>query len=120
MNYGLKKPCGSCPFVIANDFRLNPERILEISQANGFSCHSTVDYDGAADEHGDVSPYRDQKGEHHCFGHLVVQWAEYGGFDQLTAWAARCGDFDPNELPTPEEAGVFETFGDYIDREEGR
>jgi hypothetical protein len=34
--------------------------------------------------------------------------------------AARAGMFDPKELPTPDEAGVFETWADMIQANEER
>lgn len=117
MNYGLKKPCASCPFVEANDFPLDPERIEEIAEADGFACHNTVDYD-AWDE--DEEGYVPTAGEHHCYGHLVIQWAQHTGFLTVTAWAAREGAFDPTALPEPSEVGCFESFEDYVQREEER
>lgn len=110
MKYGLKKPCASCPFVEAHDFRLRPDRIAEIAEADGFACHNTVDYDEG----------RNAEGEHHCYGHLVIQWAQSGGFQMVTAWAARAGEFDPTQLPASEDVGCFQTFEDYIHREEDR
>ena len=118
MKYELKKPCKTCPFVIAHEFPLRPDRIEEIRDCRAtFSCHNTVDYDGdddPYDEEGVGNPYRSTKGEQHCMGHLIVCWAEWGGFDQMQAMAARAGMFKPEELPTPEEAGVFETWDDMI------
>lgn len=118
MKYGLKKPCVTCPFVIAHKFPLRPDRIEEIRDCRAeFSCHNTVDYDGPEevyDDEGVANPYRSTKGEQHCMGHLIVCWADWGGFDQMQAMAARAGMFKPEELPTPEEAGVFETWADMI------
>lgn len=113
MNYGLKKPCSSCPFVEAHTFHLRADRIMEIADANSFSCHNTVDYDREDPETGEMSAYRDKEGEHQCFGWLVVQWAQYGGFPAVTAFAARLGSFSPEDLPTPEEAGCYPTFDAY-------
>ncbi len=122
MEYGLKQPCHSCPFVIAHQFPLRPERIEEIRDCRAeFSCHNTVDYDGdeeVYDDEGVGNPYRSTKGEHHCLGHLIVCWADWGGFDQIQAMSARAGMFKPEELPTPEEAGVFATWADMIQANE--
>ncbi|MCK5651760.1 MAG: hypothetical protein KAJ42_10300 [Gemmatimonadetes bacterium] len=122
MKYELKKPCKTCPFVIAHKFPLRPDRIEEIRDCRAtFSCHNTVDYDAEEDvydEEGVGNPYRSTKGEQHCFGFLVVCWADWGGFDQMQAMAARAGMFKPEELPTPEEAGVFATWADMIDANE--
>ena len=113
MKFDLKKPCKSCPFVVAHDFHLTPERIAEIADAFAFPCHKTVDYD-------DDDERINRASEQHCFGHLVVQWAEYGGFNKGAAFAAQSGMFDPHALPTPADVGCFETFGEYINREEDR
>ena len=116
MNYGLKKPCANCPFVEANDFPLNPGRIREIGEASTFACHKTTD--GETDD--ETGHYEHSGNEQHCFGHLVVQWSEYGGFSAMTALAARMGEFDPKQLPSADDAGCFETFDDYAEREEDR
>ena len=122
MKYDLKKPCKSCPFVIAIEFHLRPERIEEIRDCRAeFSCHNTGDYDGdddVYDEAGVGNPYRSTEGEQHCLGHLIVCWADWGGFDQIQAMSARAGMFKPEELPTPEAAGVFATWDDMIDANE--
>lgn len=60
-------------------------------------------------------PWRDQSGEKHCFGYLVLCWHEWKGFDQLQAMAARAGMFDPNQLPKPEEVDVFESWDEMIE-----
>lgn len=127
MKYDLKKPCKTCPFVIAHEFPLRADRIEEIRDCRStFSCHNTVDYDDIdgqefdwEDEDGEeYGAYRDTSEEQHCLGFLIVAWSEWGGFDQLQAMAARAGMFKPEELPTPEEAGVFETWQDMIDANE--
>jgi hypothetical protein len=133
VKYGLKKPCKSCPFVIAVEFHLRPERIEEIRDCRAeFSCHNTVDYDAIEDDveyqdfededgaWGQADAARSTVGESHCYGHLVLTWSEWNGFDQLQAMAARAGMFDPKELPTPDEAGVFETWADMIQANEER
>lgn len=108
MKYGLRTPCKTCPFVIDHRFPLDPERIAEIADASSFPCHNTVDYDY---EH---EADRDTSGDHQCFGWLILQWAQYRGFPAATAWMARAGLFDPNKLPTPEAAGCYGTFDEYI------
>jgi hypothetical protein len=122
MKFELKKPCKTCPFVIAHEFPLRPDRIEEIRDCHAtFSCHNTVDYDGPNDpydEEGVGRTCRDTSQEQHCLGFLIVAWADWGGFDQVAAMAARMGLFKPEELPTPEEAGVFETWADMIDANE--
>lgn len=126
MNYGLKKPCASCPFVKAHNFPLMPDRIMEIADASSFPCHNTVNYDYETSDWDDeefegvAPPDRDTSNEHQCLGWLVVQWAEYEGFPNATAFMAARGYFKPEELPSPEEAGCFATFGEYAEREEGR
>ena len=133
MNYDLKRPCKSCPFVIAHEFCLRPERIEEIRDCRAeFSCHNTVDYDAIEEDAeyedfddedgawGQASAHRSTQGESHCYGHLVLTWSEWNGFDQLQAMAARAGLFSPKELPTPEDAGVFETWDEMIQANEER
>jgi len=117
-SYGLKKPCKTCPFVKAHDFPLRADRIRAIGDADPFPCHNTIDYGQEDPETGEMRPHRDTKGEHHCFGHLVVQLAEYGGFNKVTAFAARMGAFVPEDLPTPEEAGCYASFEEYAQRAE--
>ena len=104
MNYDLKRPCKSCPFVIAHEFCRRPERIEEIRDCRAeFSCHNTVDYDAIEEDAeyedfddedgawGQASAHRSTQGESHCYGHLVLTWSEWNGFDQLQAMAARAG-----------------------------
>jgi hypothetical protein len=126
MKYELKKPCKTCPFVIAHQFPLRAERIEEIRDCRStFSCHNTVDYDAIEkrvdweeEDSEEYGAYRETMGEQHCLGHLIVCWADWGGFDQLQAMAARAGMFDPKALPTPEAAGVFATWDDMIQANE--
>lgn len=123
MNYGLKKPCKSCPFVMAHNFPLMPDRIREIEDASSFPCHNTVDYDALDYESLDGEPeytFRDREGEHQCLGWLVLQWAQHRGFSPATAFMASRGLFSPEELPSPEEVGCFETFDAYVAHEEDR
>ncbi len=111
MKYTMKKPCDSCPFVIAHEFYLTPERVEELRDNRGeFPCHQTVDYNALVED-----DYRDQSGETHCVGHLIVSWADWGGFNQIQAMTARMGEFVPEELPTPKESGCFETWGDMVE-----
>jgi hypothetical protein len=112
----MKKPCDSCPFVRGHAFPLLPERVQEIRDNRGeFPCHQTVDYDSWDDDDDDGAS-RDQAHEVHCVGHLIVQWSDWGGFNQLQAMAARFGLFDPQALPTPAEADVFATWDEMIVR----
>ena len=128
MNYGMKNPCDSCPFVIAHRFPLSPERVEEIRDNRGeFPCHNTVDY-GAIDDgdyDGGALPYnRDTSGESHCVGYLIVCWSDWGGFNQIQAMSARMGEFSPEDLPLSRQAGVFKTWDDMVESmenlEEGR
>ena len=116
--YGLKKPCKTCPFVKAHSFPLRPDRIREIADADPFPCHNTVDYGQEDPETGAVRQHRDTEGEHQCFWHLILQWSAYGGFSQLSAFAASLGMFDPEALPTPEESGCYASFEEYATRAE--
>jgi len=79
-----------------------------------------VDYDAVVEDDEDfegiASPHRDQSQEVHCLGHLIVQWSDWGGFNKIQAWSARLGEFKPEEMPTPEEADVFETWEEMIER----
>lgn len=120
MKYHLKKPCKTCPFVVSNDFYLRPGRVEEIRDNRGeFPCHNTVDYEAATDsETGEMASWRDTSEEQHCFGHLVLQWHEWGGFNQLQALAASMGWFNPEELPTAEEAGVYDSWDEMVTRME--
>lgn len=121
MKYGMKKPCGSCPFVRAHNFYLHPERVEEIRDNQGeFPCHNSVDYNAIVEDdenyEGIASPRRDQSQEVHCLGHLMVCWADWGGFNQIQAFSARLGEFSPEEMPTCEEADVFDTWEEMVER----
>lgn len=124
----MKKPCDSCPFVIAHGFYLTPERVEELQDNRGeFPCHQTVEYDQDweewdedADYDGIAPQHRDTSKETHCVGHLIVSWADWGGFNQIQAMTARMGEFIPEDLPTPEASGVFATWQDMIDTNEER
>lgn len=124
MNFGLKKPCSSCPFVVAHDFPLHPERIMEIRDASSFPCHNTVDYEhdsdyDAEESEGVAPPSRDRSREHACMGWLVMQWTQFRGFPSWVGFVAGRA-FDPHALPSAEEAGVFPTFEAYAARERER
>ncbi len=121
MKYGMKKPCNNCPFVRRHNFHLTPERVEELRDNTGeFPCHQTVDYDQAMDDDegydGVVRRDRDQSQEVHCLGHLIVQWSDWGGFNKIQAWSARLGEFSPEDMPTCEEADVYETWEEMIER----
>ncbi|MEE8551437.1 MAG: hypothetical protein V3T08_09330 [Gemmatimonadota bacterium] len=112
----------ACPFVISHEFHLHPERVEEIRDhaGGGFPCHQTVDYD-SFDESEDADGIdRDRSKEIHCVGSLILQWADWNGFDGGPAFAARCGMFDPPALPTPDAAGVFDSWDDMIEQMEDR
>ncbi len=121
MKYGMKKPCDSCPFVRRHNFYLTPERVEEIRDNRGeFPCHQTVDYNAAVcddeDYDGIASPHRDQSQESHCVGHLIVCWSDWKGFNQIQAMTARAKLFNPEEMPTCEEADVYDTWEEIIER----
>jgi hypothetical protein len=121
MLFTMKKTCDSCPFVAAHKFMLSPERVeeLEAHADGGFPCHQTVDY-SSWDECEDPDGHdRDRSKEVHCLGHLVLQWNEWNGFGNMAALAARMGMFKPEELPTAEAAGVFGTWQEMADAQEG-
>lgn len=127
MKYGMKKPCDSCPFVIGHEFYLHPERVEEIRDNRGeFPCHQTVDYDAEHEWEDDedydgVAPaHRSTQDESHCVGHLIVSWADWGGFNQIQAITARMGEFVPEELPTPAESGCFETWEAMVEANKNR
>ena len=111
MKFDLKVPCGNCPFVEENEFILSPERIREIGEASSFSCHKTTDGETDAE----TGEYHHTGNEQHCFGHLVVQWEEFNGFNTIAALAAQMDMFDPNELPSALEAGCYDSFEDYAE-----
>lgn len=122
MKYMMKKPCDSCPFVIAHEFHLTAERVEELRDNRGeFPCHQTVDYnqdweEWDEDEYDGVAPqHRNTENESHCVGHLIVSWADWGGFNQIQAMTARMGEFKPEELPTPKESGCFNTWEDMVE-----
>ena len=50
--FRLSKPCSNCPFAKGNGskFRLHEERIGGILNADGFTCHKTVDYTSCDDD----------------------------------------------------------------------
>lgn len=125
MNFGLKHPCKSCPFVEAHDFSLTPERIMELRDADHFTCHNTIDYEYESsyedeDFEGAAPPDRDRSGEQTCMGWLIMQWAQFQGFPSWVGFAASKGIFDPHALPTAEASGCFPTFEAYAEREEER
>lgn len=122
MNFGLRKPCKTCPFVVAHDFPLRPDRIMEIRDADHFTCHNTIDYDGPDadedDDDGGPNPNRDHTGEQTCAGWLIMQWAQFQGFPSWVGFAASRGMFNPHALQGAEQAGCYATFEDYARRAE--
>lgn len=122
MKYTMSgSPCEACPFIVANEFSLRPDRIREFMQMQ-FPCHQTVDF-ASWDECEEDDPDgrgRDKSKEVHCLGHLIICWADWGGFNTIQAMTARIGEFDPHELPTPEESGCFETWDEMIQANEER
>ena len=118
MNFTMKKPCDNCPFVIAHSFHLSMARVRELEEAvdGCFPCHQTVDYESWNDDPDGHD--RDRSKEVHCLGHLILQWNEYNGFGTVAAMAARMGMFKPEELPTAEAAGVFESWEEMVEAQE--
>ena len=121
MLFTMKKPCDSCPFVAAHKFMLSPARVeeLEAHADGGFPCHQTVDYNSWDECEDPDGLCRDRSKEVHCLGHLILQWNEWNGFGNMAALAARMGMFKPEELPTSEAAGVFGTWQEMADAQEG-
>ncbi len=120
MQFTMKKPCDSCPFVMAYKFPLTSDRIqeLEAHVDGGFPCHQTIDYESWDECEDPDGLTRDRSKEVHCLGHLILQWNEWNGFGNIAALAARLGMFDPKKLPSSEDAGVFESWEQMAETQE--
>ena len=97
--FDLKRPCVTCPFRKGQGerFRLHPDRISEIVEAQAFQCHKTVDYD--ADDRAGRAGDRPQQ----CAGLMAVLHRE-GRPNQIMQVAERLTDFDPAGLDPAGEA----------------
>lgn len=108
--YRLKKPCSSCPFLVANAGMILPARVDEIDRSlvrSEFPCHKTVDYTGVKDEDGGPLESRDRTGEAHCAGALILL-ERSGRPSQMMRISGRLGMYDPTKLDM--NAVVFTNF----------
>lgn len=96
MNFDLKRPCASCPFLRVGGIRLTKGRIREIAATTTnpgatFACHKTT---GAVDGDADLVV---TAASQHCAGALVYA-DKQGTSSQMARIAERLGMLDWNGL----------------------
>lgn len=79
MKFGLKKPCGNCPFIEGTEMVLRPGRMTGIvrslgNDANTFPCHKTTRFD---DDDGEDCATPHSK-EQACMGALAFMLKHHG------------------------------------------
>ena len=119
MQYNLKKPCDSCPFLTDIPAFLRSGRVREIERSleqGEFPCHKTIDYDALEeynldeDEDGDTHiPFDISNNAKHCAGALILLEKE-GRSHQMMRISERFGDYKHEELDM--QAPVFNSFDD--------
>lgn len=77
MKFGLKKPCGNCPFIKDTEMVLQPGRMTGIVQTlqrdtNVFPCHKTTQHD---DEDGGTIPHSKEQA---CMGAIAFMLKHHG------------------------------------------